>query len=126
MRHILYDARGAPLTKRGLPGRERLGNAAASAGTDWPGDQDPCESRAPSDHFVGLGHHQIGCYNNLGHGQARRSHHRAAGSERKFPAPLAVDELWGIGPKTAAMRAGEAVHTIEKLAAQSEGGVVPG
>ena len=30
MRHILYDARGALFTKRGLPGRERLGNAAAN------------------------------------------------------------------------------------------------
>lgn len=42
------------------------------------------------------------------------------GSERKFLAPLAVDKLWGIGPKTAARLANEDVHTIEDLAAQSE------
>jgi DNA polymerase-4 len=41
------------------------------------------------------------------------------GSERKFLAPLAVDKLWGIGPKTATRLANENVHTIEDLAAQS-------
>lgn len=42
------------------------------------------------------------------------------GTERNFLAPLAVNKLWGIGPKTATKLATESVHTIGDLAAKSE------
>lgn len=37
------------------------------------------------------------------------------GTERQFLAPLPTEELWGIGPKTAARLASEGVHTIGDL-----------
>ena len=42
------------------------------------------------------------------------------GSERGFLSPLAVEKLWGIGPKTAARLAGEGVRTIGDLASKPE------
>ena len=44
----------------------------------------------------------------------------STGSERQFLAPLAVEKLWGIGPKTSTRLASEGIHTIGDLAAQSE------
>ena len=44
-----------------------------------------------------------------------------SGSERQFLAPLGVDKLWGIGPKTAARLAQDGVRTIGELALKSEG-----
>ena len=38
------------------------------------------------------------------------------GEERAFLAPLPVEKLWGIGPKTSARLAAEGVHTIGELA----------
>jgi DNA polymerase-4 len=43
------------------------------------------------------------------------------GAEREFLAPLPAEELWGIGPKTAARLAAEGVRTIGDMAAQPEG-----
>ena len=37
------------------------------------------------------------------------------GSERRFLAPLGVEKLWGIGPKTAARLADDGVHTVADL-----------
>ena len=42
------------------------------------------------------------------------------GAERSFLAPLAVEKLWGIGPKTAGRLAEDGVHTIGDLASKSE------
>lgn len=42
------------------------------------------------------------------------------GTERKFLAPLSAEELWGIGPKTAARLAAEGVRTIGDMAAKPE------
>ena len=42
------------------------------------------------------------------------------GSERSFLAPLGVDRLWGVGPKTASRLAGEGVHTIADLSSKSD------
>ena len=43
-----------------------------------------------------------------------------SGSERQFLAPLGVDKLWGIGPKTAARLAQDGVTTIGELASRPE------
>ena len=42
------------------------------------------------------------------------------GTERDFLAPLTVDKLWGVGPKTAARLAMEDVHMIGQLAQQTD------
>ena len=42
------------------------------------------------------------------------------GSEREFLAPLEVDKLWGIGPKTAVRLASQGVHTIGELASMPQ------
>ena len=42
------------------------------------------------------------------------------GTERDFLAPLTVDKLWGVGPKTAARLALEDVHMIGQLAQQTD------
>ena len=42
------------------------------------------------------------------------------GTERTFLAPLGVEKLWGIGPKTAARLTSEDVHTIGQLASKSD------
>ncbi len=43
------------------------------------------------------------------------------GKEREFLAPLAVDKLWGIGPKTAARLTAEGIRTISDLTSKPEG-----
>ena len=42
------------------------------------------------------------------------------GSEREFLAPLSVERLWGIGPKTAERLAKDEISTISDLTSQSE------
>ena len=44
----------------------------------------------------------------------------APGAERRFLAPLGVEKLWGIGPKTAARLAEEGIETIGDLASRPE------
>ena len=44
----------------------------------------------------------------------------APGTQREFLAPLAVDKLWGVGPKTAERLAAEGVRTIGDLASKPE------
>ncbi|HMS81974.1 MAG TPA: DNA polymerase IV, partial [Burkholderiaceae bacterium] len=45
-------------------------------------------------------------------------------SERSFLHPLAVEHIWGVGPKTASVLHGAGVRTVGQLAAADEGALV--
>jgi len=77
----------------------------------------------------GGGHEQTGCQDRHRGGQedrpegaaAQRRDGGPAGSEAAFLEPLAVDMLWGVGPKTNAKLAGYNIKTIGDIAAPTAG-----
>ena len=107
---------GAGVDGRGVPRRQRCGTPARVAGGDRRVDPGEGRRRA-GHHLLGRGgRHGRGGQDREPAGQARRGGRGAAAETTTFLHPLPVEELWGVGEKTAEQLHRLGLRTVADIA----------